>query len=109
MVLQLVLGYHEAAALLARQRPLRIVLALVQVRRQAVQLEDGRAAVRSIVAADAESGQQVAQNSGDGPQVGRCDGVAVHWTGRLAGQPFGYAIAAEGVFADTCLHTLTVN
>lgn len=103
VVLQLVLGYHETAALLARQRALRVVLALVEVRGQAVQLEHRRAPVRSVVAADAQAGQQVAQNPGHGSQVGRRDGIAVDGTGGLAGQPLGYAIAAEGMLTHTCL------
>lgn len=67
MILQLILGHDEATSLLAGQWALGIMLALVQVTGQTVQFENCGATVGSIIAANAESRQQVAKDAGDRP------------------------------------------
>lgn len=57
VILELILGDDQTAALFAQHWSLRIVFALFEMGGQAVQLDDHGATVHNVVAIDAQAGQ----------------------------------------------------
>ena len=102
--LHLVLGHGKAASLSAGHRTLGVVLTALEMMAEVVQLDDGRAAVVGVLAAQLAAGQQVAEYSGNGLQLVGLDGLPVNRAGGLARDPFPDAGETEGVLAVGGLH-----
>lgn len=88
---------HSPAAFLARDRSLRVVLAVFEVRLQLVKTQSCGAAEASVVAGHLQFGKHVTHDAGNGSQVGESHHGAVHGTNLLLGKPLCDAGVAEGM------------
>ena len=88
---------YSPAALHTVDRPLGVVLAVLEMGLELVQAQRGDAPEACVVTADLQLGQHVAHDAGDGPQVGQRHHRAVHRADLLLGEPLRDAGIAEGV------------
>lgn len=108
VVLIFVLRNDKSAAVLARKRSLRIVLALFEVGLQGVEFQNGVTSVDLIVAGDVQTTQQISQDARNRSEIGIRYRLSIYRasSSRLPTQPFLDAASAKSVLAVDYLEWL---